>query len=159
MATTHHGTQAAGNRIADSTPTRTNRHIAAEADARIEYFAGHLEEIPPRLADLEREWDIERALITNASTLALVGLVLGILVKRRWLALSMVVMSFLLQHGIQGWCPPLPLFRRMGLRTKEEILRERYALRALNGELEPLCEPDSQVPAQRAANVLAAINE
>ncbi|WP_407921819.1 hypothetical protein, partial [Corallococcus sp. AB049A] len=28
--------------------------------------------------------------------------------------------SFLLQHGLQGWCPPLPLLRRLGLRTRGE---------------------------------------
>jgi hypothetical protein len=29
-----------------------------------------------------------------------------------------------------GWCPPLPLLRRLGIRTRGEIDREKYALRA-----------------------------
>jgi len=34
-----------------------------------------------------------------------------------------------LQHGLQGWCPPLPLLRRLGIRTRGEIDREKYALK------------------------------
>ena len=43
-------------------------------------------------------------------------------------ALTAAVPAFLLQHAIQGWCPPLPVFRRLGVRTADEINRERVAL-------------------------------
>jgi len=76
-------------------------------------------------------WDIERALEGNASTLALGGLALGFPANRKWFALPVVVMSFLLQHGLQGWCPPLPVLRRLGFRTRGEIDQEKYALKAL----------------------------
>jgi hypothetical protein len=33
-----------------------------------------------------------------------------------------------LQHAMQGWCPPVPLLRRLGIRTRNEIDREKYAL-------------------------------
>lgn len=147
------------NRIAEQTSEKINRKIAQETEARVVYYASHREEIEKRLCALENEWDIERTLITNASTLSLIGLLFGVFVKRPWLLLSMVVAGFLLQHGIQGWCPPLPIFRRLGIRTKEEILRERYALRALRGDLDGLChEPigDAQVYARR---VLEAVSE
>jgi hypothetical protein len=42
-----------------------------------------------------------------------------------------VVLSFLLQHALQGWCPPLPILRRMGVRTRGEIDQEKYELKAL----------------------------
>jgi hypothetical protein len=80
-------------------------------------------------------------------------------VDRRWLALPGVVGTFLLQHGLQGWCPPLPLFRLLGVRTKEEIKEERYALRALQGELEGLAEAAEGAPPERARRVLAALGE
>jgi len=48
--------------------------------------------------------------------------------------LPTVVLSFLLLHAIQGWCPPVPVLRRLGIRTREEIDRERYALKALAGD-------------------------
>ena len=66
----------------------------------------------------------------NASTLALSGLVLDATVNKKWLLMPGVVLSFLLQHGLQGWCPPLPLLRRLGVRTRGEIDREKYALKA-----------------------------
>ncbi len=90
--------------------------------------------IDERLAELDREWDIERALQTNAASFVLVGSALGALVDRRFFVLPAIVGGFLLQHGLSGWCPPLPLFRRMGLRTIAEIDQERYALKALRGD-------------------------
>ena len=36
---------------------------------------------------------------------------------------------FLLQHALQGWCPPVPILRRQGFRTRHEIDAERQALR------------------------------
>lgn len=45
-------------------------------------------------------------------------------------------MAFLLLHGTKGWCPPLPLFRSYGVRTRSEIEREKYALKYLRGDFE-----------------------
>ena len=83
---------------------------------------------------LDKEWDIERVLEVNASTLALTGLILGLTKNRKWLFLLGIVLPFLLQHGLQGWCPPLPLLRRLGIRTRGEIDREKYALKVQTGE-------------------------
>jgi hypothetical protein len=77
---------------------------------------------------------VERFLQANASVLSLTGVVLGATVSRKFLALPAVVFSFFLQHAVQGWCPPLPVFRRMGVRTRREINREKYALKALRGD-------------------------
>jgi hypothetical protein len=45
-----------------------------------------------------------------------------------------MVAAFLFQHAIQGWCPPVPILRRMGFRTASEIEQERQALKALRGD-------------------------
>lgn len=89
--------------------------------------------IARRIEELDREWDIERVLEVNAATLALTGLLLGLKLNRKWLLLPGIVLPFLLQHGLQGWCPPLPLLRRLGVRTRGEIDREKYALLPLLG--------------------------
>lgn len=86
--------------------------------------------IAHRLRELDGESDIERYLEVNASALAFAGVALGALVDRRWLILPAVVTAFLFQHGVQGWCPPVPLFRRLGIRTRQEIEAERRALAA-----------------------------
>lgn len=79
---------------------------------------------------------MERALETNASTLALFGLGMAAAHSRKWLVLPGVIFSFFLQHAVQGWCPPVPVFRRLGVRTCSEIGRERYALKVLRGDFE-----------------------
>lgn len=101
---------------------------------RLRYYTGHPEKIGRRLEELDREWDTERILETNASSLALLGMGLGITVNRKWFIIPAVVIGFLLQHALQGWCPPLPVLRRMGVRTQGEIEMERYILKALRGD-------------------------
>jgi len=58
-------------------------------------------------------------------------------------------MGFLLQHGLQGWYPPLPLSRRQGVRTKEETLRERNLLKALRGDYDSICVNQDATPEER----------
>jgi hypothetical protein len=38
--------------------------------------------------------------------------------------------AFMGIHATVGWCPPVVVLRRMGVRTKMEIERERRALEA-----------------------------
>ena len=99
-----------------------------------EYEDAEPEEISERIVELEREWDIERVLEANAASVALLGLALGATVNRRWFVLPAVVAGFLLQHSVQGWCPPLPVFRRLGVRTAGEIHEEIVALKAMRGD-------------------------
>ena len=114
---------------------RTHEDIARTA-------AGGPEAIDRRLEELDREWDIERTLEANAATVALVGLGLGTFVDRRFYLLPAAVSGFLLQHAVQGWCPPMPVFRRLGVRTATEIEEERYALKALRGDFRGVSDGD-----------------
>jgi hypothetical protein len=68
--------------------------------------------------------------------------------------LSGIVLSLLLQHAVQGWCPPLAVLRRRGVRTRREIEEERYALKALRGDFSGL-PPDA--PQNRVTRVDAAL--
>ena len=104
-------------------------------------------QIADRIDKLDQEWDVDRVLMADASTLSLAGIALGASVDRRWYALSGVVVSFLLVHAIQGWCPPLPLFRRMGYRSRKEIDVEKYALKGLWGDFNPQQSPPEALQA------------
>ena len=122
-------------RVRANTPAEVNWRI----DQRIEENVRRYTEKPPaqitrRIWELEQEWDIERVLQAMASSLSLLGIALSLLRSRRWIILPGVVLSFLLLHAIQGWCPPVPVLRRLGVRTREEIERERLALKALLGD-------------------------
>src|SRR5690606_17020956 len=101
-------------RVPQQTASDVNARIEHEARARIARFRNASPAvISQRLAELEREWDIERVLEANAATVSMLGLTLGATHDRRWFMLPALVSGFLLQHAIQGWCPPLALFRRM----------------------------------------------
>ncbi len=125
-------TQASADRVRRSTPEHVNQQIDKQTNSNIRHYANSSPEvIQKRIEELDKEWDIERVLEVNASTLALTGLVLGLTGNKKWLMLPGVVLPFLLQHGLQGWCPPLPILRRLGVRTRGEIDREKYELKAL----------------------------
>jgi hypothetical protein len=128
-------THTTAERVVANTPEEINERIRRRTEDSIAAAArgGHAA-IARRLAELDREWDIERCLETGAASLTLLGSALGATVDRRWFALPAAVAAFLLQHTVQGWCPPLPLFRRLGVRTADEINCERYALKALRGD-------------------------
>ena len=119
-------------RVRANTAREVNEQIDSRIEENIQFYKERgAHSIPQRLYELEREWDIERVLEMMASSISLTGLVLGGTKNRRWFILPTVVLSFLLVHAVQGWCPPLPILRRLGFRTREEIDRERYALKAI----------------------------
>ena len=138
---------AAAGRVERHTRPRAQEAIDRGARRRVRAFARDADGRDRRIARLGREWDVERTLETNASTLALGGAVLGTTVSRKWFALSAGVLAFLIQHALSGWCPPLPLLRRLGVRTRTEIDRERQALKALRGDYARAAEPEAVVRA------------
>jgi hypothetical protein len=94
--------------------------------------------ITQRIDALEREWDIERVLEVNAGSLALLGTLKAIRRGRSWTLVPLVVTAFLIQHAVQGWCPPMALLRRLGVRSRQEIDVERWALKLLRGDADDL---------------------
>jgi hypothetical protein len=146
-------------RVRAHTSDSTNHLIRARTDERVEHVAAHgRKAVDRRLTELSREWDIERVLQLNAGALALTGSLLGLRVDRRFLFLPAAVFSFFGQHALQGWCPPLPLLRRFGIRTVREIERERLALKALRGDFEPLRAKRDGKRRVRARAALAAVD-
>lgn len=149
---------ATARRVELNTDEALNDAIRARTEAevvRLESASGH--EIAERLRELDDEWDVERLLQVNASTLVMVGVLLGTKVDRRFLLLPAAVFAFFGQHALQGWCPPIPIFRRLGVRTHREIARERYALKALRGDFDDLPAMDAGA-AKRARAALAAVD-
>lgn len=122
-------------RVAQYTPPHVNRRISQRTEiAVMRHAESDADALAARLRELDQEWDIERTLQTNFSGGTLLGLLLGTLVHRRAYWLTGITAAFMLQHSLQGWSPPLALFRRLGVRSREEIDTERYALKALRGD-------------------------
>ena len=144
-------------RVREHSPSEANRRIDEQTQARLVYFSHQLDLVQGRLEELDREWDIERVLEANAASVTLLSLLGGLMGRRRSL-LPWVVAGFLLQHAIQGWCPPVELFRRLGFRTMREIDQERFALKALRGDFENL-RPDGKAPLEAARAADQAVRE
>jgi hypothetical protein len=125
------------DRVRANTSDDVNNSIDQKTeDCIAKYATAGPQEIGRRIQNLEREWDVERWLELNASSLAFIGLALGVTHSRKWLFLPGLVLPFLFEHAVQGWCPPLPVLRRLGVRTRQEIDREKYALKALRGDFQ-----------------------
>ena len=136
------------NRVPAHTEAVINDQIRQQTEENIaRYRTANRATLNRRLRELDDEWDIERILEANAATACLIGLTLGATVDRRWFIFPAVVSGFLLQHALQGWCPPLPVFRRMGIRTSYEIDHERYALKALRGDFDSVGHDGANAPA------------
>jgi hypothetical protein len=155
-------TEKVADRVRKQSAAADNKTIDREAEGRVQRFAGKSkEEITEQIDRLECEWDMERLLETNASILSLVGMsAYAGSRNKKWLFLPGVVMSFLVQHSIQGWCPPMPVFRKLGVRTRQEIEREKYALKALRGDFDGIAGEDftgSEYDSQKVDEMIEAV--
>jgi hypothetical protein len=138
------------DRVRANTWREVNERLDAEAALRIQSVAENGETLSDSIAELDREWDFERVLQAEAATMGLIGLLLGVRYPR-FLFLPGVVASMVFLHAIQGWYPLLPLFRRIGIRSQDEIDRERYALKALRGDFRDLPANNSAMARAAAA--------
>lgn len=148
------------DRVRANTVPNTLREIDTSIEEKILYYSTQPKEvISRRIKQLDREWDIERWIETNASSLALTGLVLGLTKSRKYLLLTGTVLGFLLMHAVQGWCPPVPLLRKMGVRTRSEIDREKFALKVLRGDFQDVARTPEPFQRHPASQVISAVNE
>lgn len=134
------------DRVREHTAPRVNARIDSLTRATLDATLSQgLPAIERRLAELDAEWDIDRALMVNFAVAGGAAFSVGLaryansswLGPRRkgFLYFFGAQLAFLALHGVVGWCPPASLFRRLGLRTKGEIEAERHMLlRYLEGQ-------------------------
>ena len=145
------------DRVREHSPDKFNQRIDRATQRRVLRAGGESQSaLSRRLEQLDREWDMERVLETNASALALGGLLLGLFVNRKFLVVPCLVLPFLLQHATQGWCPPVPFLRGRGVRTRKEIDNEKFAVKALRGDFAGV--DNQEDPTQRARAAWRAVN-
>lgn len=151
------------DRVREHTPAAVLSRLDRELVDRVQLYVDRAANaegrgvLDSRIAELEQEPDIERTLEKNASVIALAGSALAAVHSRRWLVLPAVVAAFLLQHAVEGWCPPMAVFRRLGIRTRQEIDTERFALKLLRGDCDLGPDTDADNAHQRTAAVLDAV--
>jgi hypothetical protein len=125
--------------LADRTRANTwpalNEAIDRETRLNVDLAAhGTTPDIDDRVDALNREWDFDRVVEVESAVMGFLTLTLAVTVDRRLLVLPAFVCSMVLLQAVQGWYPLLPLLRRMRVRTRHEIDRERYALKVLRGD-------------------------
>jgi hypothetical protein len=94
-----------------------------------------------RISELSQEWDAERTLMLNAAVISLSGALLGAFVNKKWFVLSAVAAVILGEQALTGWSPPYGIMKKLGKRSKDEIARERYGLKAMKGDFKDVSDP------------------
>ncbi|MBS2037716.1 hypothetical protein JST97_22220 [bacterium] len=123
-----------GNRY-DRVRQRTDPVVNQRIDDAIRGTVERMQGAPPaqiraRLDQLDREWDVDQVLQAQTAALANLGFWFARRDRRGYLLAGLGFVS-LLSHAVSGWSPPLPLLRRLGVRTRREIDREKFALLSL----------------------------
>lgn len=129
----------AEDRVRAQTPAHVNAKIDRETEAALQsVIAAGRDAMIARLKDLDVEWNVDRALMANFAIVGGLAFELGDRVHRGFHYLFRAQLAFLLLHAVAGWCPPVPVFRRLGFRTAKEIAAEReHILRHLSAAAEP----------------------
>ncbi|MBA3899151.1 MAG: hypothetical protein H0X62_02910 [Bacteroidetes bacterium] len=141
----------------DKIRAASDSHLNWEIDRKIEenirkYTYQGSYEISQRIMELEKEWDINKVLQINAASLALLGIGFS-LKNKRWLFFSGTILLTLAYVSLNGWGPPINIFRRMGYRTRQEIDCEIYAMKFLRGdftEIQPAGKRDADMAIKEA---------
>lgn len=117
-----------------NTCDRDNEKIRRETINNISDYIASGKDIQNRLNQLNSEWDVERFIEANTAIIIFISTLFGAKRNKYWLILSIFVSVILLQHALQGWCPLLPLLRKIGVRTENEIFNEKTALKIHRGD-------------------------
>ena len=119
--------------IRDLSPSAVNAEIDRETLTRLDEFQSAPEKIQMRLTELSEEYDVECFVELFGSAVSLLGIGLATR-NRKWLALPAVASGLVLLHSLPAPDPLTPLFRAFGIRSRQEIERERMALKLLRGD-------------------------
>ena len=108
------------------------------------YYHDH-DKIDERIEALDREMDLETYLQIEGAALTIAGVVLGMASNKKWLALPLIASAIALSNISRKWHKPIGLFRKLGLRSRVEIEKEKYALKALRGDFKYLLDVPNSV--------------
>lgn len=135
-------------RSEEQNPEEENQNDDQKVIERIEKYSGPAEEIiAHRLEELRNEWDIEKYIEVHAASAGLAGILFGTFFSKKWFLLTGLATGCMLQQGAQGWNPLVPVYRAMGIRTREEIEEEIHALKVVRGDYDSLSKdtPASEI--------------
>lgn len=120
------------DRVRARTSSRVNARLDDELQGRLlDLESQGPEAMRARIEQIDREWDIDRMLIAMFPIVGGITHELGHRVHRAFSYLFRVQLGFMLSHAIVGWCPPVPVLRRLGFRTRQELDDEKHTLEGM----------------------------
>jgi hypothetical protein len=141
------------DRVRRYTSPEMLQKIDEQIEHNVAFYASQPDEvIAERIRELQQEWSINRFLQAKVAAMGLLGGLLGFSVSKKWALLTIGGFGLLLFHGLRGWDPRITPLRRFGLRTRSEIDRELYALKAARGDFK-------KFPADRPAQAPIPVHE
>ena len=152
-------TSPATNRVRRYLPPQVRQRSDSEIERNIQFYAAQPDHIiAERIVELKREWSLDRYLQAKTAIIGLLTAGLALTGKRKWAVVTCVALGFLLRHAITGSGVPIPLLRQIGIRTRHEIDREIYALKALRGDFNQLPTEPAEELDFPAHKIVEAIN-
>ena len=137
--------------IRDNSPAQINKAIDQETLALLEQYSDATpEEVQERLMELDTSYDVECYVEMVGSGLTLAGIALATRFKKLWF-LPAITSGLVLAHSLPIWDPLTPILRLFGVWSRQEIEREKFALKLLRGDFERLDNDRSAKSALAAA--------
>lgn len=143
--------------VRENTSEEINRRIDHFTEENIRYYATQTEKvISRRINTLEKEWDVQKLVQAIDAGVGLGSIFLGVLGAKKWWFIATLAAASSGMHAMKGWSPGTIALRRMGFRTRQEIDREKYALKALRGDFEEMSTHEADKIDERIKAVIAA---
>jgi hypothetical protein len=141
----------------------TSAEDLEEIERRLErnirfYAAQPPESIEARIQALKREWSIERYLQVNIAGVTFLTAFKALMRRRGWAVITCTALGFFLYHALRGFDPPIALLRKLGVRTRRELDREIYALKALRGDFNTLSQQQQHAFVVPAREIIEAVS-
>jgi hypothetical protein len=144
------------DRIRRYTSPAMLQKIDEQIERNVAFYASQPDDvIAERIRELQQEWSINRCLQAKSAAVGLLGAVLGLFVSKKWALLTVAGFGFLLFRQAD---PRIAALRHLGLRTRSEIDRELYALKAARGDFKSLPAERPAQAAIPAQEILQAVN-
>lgn len=140
-----------------NTSAEINRRIDRFTEDNIRHYATQPEKvITKRINKLDQEWDVQKLVQAIDSGVGLGSIFLGVLGSKKWWFITMLAAASSGVHAVKGWSPCAIVLRRMLFRTRQEIDREKYALKALRGDFQELSTHEANKIDERIKSAIEA---
>jgi hypothetical protein len=144
------------DRVRRYTSPKMLQKIDEQIERNVAFYSSQPDEVvAERIHELQQEWSINRCLQAKTAAMGLLGAVLGLVVSKKWALLTIAGFGFLLCRAAD---PRIAALRSLGFRTRSEIDRELYALKAARGDFKSVpTDRTNQAPVP-VHEILQAVN-